>query len=590
MPSMLMHLLLAVLLGCVGPSWAASTPQDNAIVLDAAKPSFQITGAIQSWISTGAEATISTVAANPSLFTTRAASARHPIAAFDTLWIKLRLVRPAGSPATWTLNIPQPFVDAVSLYQRDASGSWTVQTAGDTLPQSQWHIRGLYPEFVLTLPSGTPQEVYLQVRNFKDLSVPIRLVSAQVREVERLREMMGMGMMLGALLSMALLSVIRYLEHHNPIDGWAASYSVLITLTVAQVGGGLNAFLWAFLPEFGNYASSVLPVVAVGCALIFIQTLSARSSHLPAYHAVLSSVGWGCVVSVLTYAVLDRFVAEWICNIVILMALCIGMAATVVSWRGGSPIGRWLIAAMLPQFLGAMYLFAEALGLVPPFWEMRYITSVAVAVSVPALIYALSQITHDRKELVMRERHLPTQDALTGLLIPEVFQTHLNEAVQRAIDSREPMGLVLVRVVNHEFIRDTYGDATAEHCLLRAVIKLQRVLRDVDPAGRIDTADFALLLKGVSNRQALTERMVTLIASGLIPLPNLVPEVTLQFQASCVLLQENPVPADRVLGDLQGLLSGMSPRTRRPIRFLEALPTEASVASDDELTQAGIPL
>jgi GGDEF domain-containing protein len=590
MPSVLMHLLLAVLLCWMGPTWAASTPQDNAVVLDAGTPSFQIKGEIQSWISTGSEATISTVAADPARFSARAALARHPIAAFDTLWIKLRLVRPIGSPASWTLNIPLPFLDAVSLYQPEAHGGWTVQTAGDTLPQSQWHTRGLYPEFVLTLPNDTPQDVYLQVRNFKDLSVPIRLASASVREVERLREMMGMGLMLGALLSMALLSVIRYLEHHNPIDGWAASYSLLITLTVAQVGGVLNAFLWTSLPEFGNYASSVLPVVAVGCALIFIHTLSARSSHLPTYHAILSSVGWGCVVSVMTYAVLDRYVAEWICNVVILLALCIGMVATVVSWSGGPLVGRWLIAAMLPQFLGVMYLFAEALGLVPPFWEMRYITSVAVAVSVPALVYALSQITHDRKELVTRERHLPTQDALTGLLIPDVFQTHLNEAVQRAIDSREPMGLVVVRVVNHEFIRQTYGDATAEHCLLRAVIKLQRVLRDVDPAGRVETADFAMLLKGVSNRQALTERMVTLIASGLIPLPDLVPEVTLQFQATCVLLQENPVPADRVLGDLQGMLSGMSPRTRRPIRFLEALPTEASVVSEDDLTQAGVPL
>lgn len=590
MPSLLVHLLLAVFLCFGGPTWAANTPQSHTVVLDAGTPSFQIKGQIQSWISTSAEATIATVAADPTGFTAHPALFRHPIAAFDTLWIKLRLVRPIGSPATWTLNIPLPFLDAVSLYQPDAYGGWTVQNAGDTLPQSQWHTRGLYPEFTLNLPTNSPQDVYLQVRNFQNLSLPIRLVSASVREVERLRETIGMGLMLGALLSMALLSVMRYLEHRNAIDGWAASYSLLITLTVAQVGGVLNAFLWGSVPEFGNYASSVLPVVAVGSALIFIHTLSARSSHLPTYHAVLSSVGWGCVASVLTYAVLDRFVAEWICNIVILLALSIGMVATVVSWRDGSRIGRWLIVAMLPQFLGVMYLFAEGLGLVAAFWEMRYVTSVAVAVSVPALMYALSQITHDRKELVTRARHLPTQDALTGLLIPDVFQTHLNEAVQRAIDNREPMGLVVVRVVNHEFIRQTYGDATAEHCLLRAVIKLQRVLRDVDPAGRIDTADFALLLKGVSNRQALTERMVTLIASGLIPLPNLVPEVTLQFQATCVLLQENPVPADHVLADLKEVLSGMSPRTRRPIRFLEALPTEASVVSDDDLAKAGIPL
>jgi hypothetical protein len=115
MPSLLMHLVLAVLLGWVGSAGAANTPQDNAVVLDAGTPSFQIKGEIQSWISTGSEATISTVAADPARFTGHPASVRHPIAAFDTLWIKLRLVRPVGSPPTWTLNIPLPFLDAASL-------------------------------------------------------------------------------------------------------------------------------------------------------------------------------------------------------------------------------------------------------------------------------------------------------------------------------------------------------------------------------------------------------------------------------------------------------------------------------------------
>jgi len=195
---------------------------------------------------------------------------------------------------------------------------------------------------------------------------------------------------------------------------------------------------------------------------------------------------------------------------------------------------------------------------------------------VPVLLYALSQLTHDRKELVVRANHLPTQDALTGLLTPEVFQTHLETAVQRAIDHREPLALVMVRVTNHEHIRQAYSDTTAEQCLLRAVVKIQRILRDVDPAGRVGTAEFALLMEGVATRQALTERMVKLIGSGLIPLPGLVPEVTLHFHAVCVMLHDNPVPPARVLDDLRDLLAGMSPHTRRPIRFLEALPTEAS--------------
>jgi two-component system, sensor histidine kinase LadS len=195
---------------------------------------------------------------------------------------------------------------------------------------------------------------------------------------------------------------------------------------------------------------------------------------------------------------------------------------------------------------------------------------------VPTLIYALSRATHDRKEVAMRADQLPTQDALTGLLTAQAFQIHVEDAYQRAIDTREPVALVLVSVINLERIRTTMGDTTAEQCMLRAVIKLHRILRDVDPAARIGTERFAMVLEGVNSRQALTERLVKLVASGLVPLQGLEPEVTLQFQAACVLLHDNPVPPDRVLDDLSAVLAGISPRTRRPIRFLEPVPTQAA--------------
>ena len=152
-------------------------------------------------------------------------------------------------------------------------------------------------------------------------------------------------------------------------------------------------------------------------------------------------------------------------------------------------------------------------------------------------------------------------------------------AYKRVISDGEPVAVVLISVINHDHIRQAFGDTTAEQCLLRAVIKLQRVLRDVDPAGRVDTHRFALLLEGVADKDALNQRMVQLIASGLIPIPGLEPEVNLQFQAACVLLHHNPVTPERVFDELGSLLQDMSPRTRRPIRFLEAPPTHPVVPS-----------
>lgn len=576
MPSLLVRLL--VIVWCLGgmSGHAAESPSSNVLMLDDNTPSLQIGTGIDTWIDEGSHSTIEQVAAGVDHFTPQPALTRNTLNKYDTMWIRLRVKRTPSSAKHWALNLPLPFVDQVNFYSADAKGQWKVQRAGDTLTQTDWHKPGLYPDFDFELPDSAPQTFYLQVHNFKELAVPIRLATVRLRETQRQQEFIGLGLMFGALLSLTVLSMLRFLEHRKAIDGWAALFALLIAVTLAQISGVLNAMLWTHVPELANSASNVLPVIAVGSTLLFIRSVFVLHVNFHRYDCFLSFVGWGTIVSVLLFAMVDRFVADRVCAAIMLFATVIGTGATVLSWHQGSAIGRWMMFALLPQFFALTYMLGETVGLVPLLWQMRYVASACVAVSIPILMYALTQLTHDRKELVVRANHLPTQDALTGLLTPEVFQTHLEVAVQRAIDDREPLALVLVRVTNHDHIRQSYSDTTAEQCLLRAVVKIQRILRDVDPAGRVGTAQFGLLMEGVTTRKALTERMVKLVGSGLIPLPGLVPEVTLHFQAACVLLHENPVPSDRVLDDLRGLLADMSPNTRRPIRFLEAVPTETS--------------
>ncbi|MBX9818836.1 MAG: diguanylate cyclase, partial [Burkholderiaceae bacterium] len=386
-------------------------------------------------------------------------------------------------------------------------------------------------------------------------------------------------LVIGTLLTLAVLSVIRHYEHKNPFDLKAAWYGLLVAMSVAQVNGVLNAVLWTAWPTWADYANSILPLLTVGTSLLFVRKLYALSTHFHRYDKTLVLIAWGTLGAVVGYVLLGRDVADRIGTAALLAATSVGLLVTVMSWRGGSTIGTWLMLAYVPQCVCLMWLVAEAFDLVTNRWEMRYFMSLSVALSVPTLMYALSRATHDRKEVALRAGQLPTQDALTGLLTAQAFQSHVQDAYQRAIDTREPVALVLVSVINLERIRATMGDTTAEQCMLRAVIKLHRILRDVDPAARIGTERFAMVLEGVTSRQALTERLVKLVASGLVPLQGLEPEVTLQFQAACVLLHDNPVPPERVLEDLSGVLAGISPRTRRPIRFLEPVPTQAAPLS-----------
>ena len=152
-----------------------------------------------------------------------------------------------------------------------------------------------------------------------------------------------------------------------------------------------------------------------------------------------------------------------------------------------------------------LWLAAEDMDLVEPLWQIRYVSSFFLTMSVPLFAFALSKVTHDRKEREQRTLHLDTQDALTGLLTPAAFDLQLEDALRRVNEQHEPVALVLVNLVNYNHITSRFGQSMAEQCELRAVVKLHRVLRDVDPAGRIAAGKFALLLEGVKTRTQLTE-------------------------------------------------------------------------------------
>ncbi len=581
MPSLLVRIFLAVLLVCTHPAWAASGTSEGTWVLDDDSTSTR-PDMVQTWIDQTSQATISQVAANPSRFQDSRTLARQPLNKANTLWIKLRVSHASSNATHWSLDIPLPNLDEVVLFQKDNDGSWTTQRAGDVLGQVDWARQGLYPDFDFQLVGNGVKDVYLQIRNFAPVAVPIHITSARQRESQRQTELLIQALLLGALLPLAALSLLRYAEHRKLVDVGASGFTLLVIATVGQANGLMNAWVWGSAPPIGNLASTALPLLASGCILLFIRNVFALSTHFRWLDRMLAGVGWGTALCALLVFLPDRELTERISKQVLVVASFATLYAIFLSWRSGSGAARWLAVAVVPQLLGHLYGLLESLDLVPAMYELRYFSSAAVAMTVPIFLYVLSQITHDRKELVVRANHLPTQDALTGLLTKEVFQTHLEGAVARAIETREPIALAMVRVINHGHIRRDFGDTTAEQCLLRAVVKLQRILRDLDPAGRVGTAQFAILMEGVGNRQALSERMVKLIASGLIPLPGLVPEVTLHFQVGCVLLNQNPVPAERVLDDLRDLMGGMSPQSRRPIRFLEALPTEVSVMQTDQ--------
>lgn len=161
---------------------------------------------------------------------------------------------------------------------------------------------------------------------------------------------------------------------------------------------------------------------------------------------------------------------------------------------------------------------------------------------------------------------------LTGLTKREPFLARLHQAVLRHQNIGESAGFALIELRNLESIRSSAGEEAAEEALLRTVIHLRRVLRDVDITGRLGESTFGLIVEGVAVREGIARIAARLIAAGLMHDAKRPREPELHLHVAAVMLNEHTAPAEQLVQELRGLLDGMSARTRRPFRFHEPRP------------------
>jgi len=60
-------------------------------------------------------------------------------------------------------------------------------------------------------------------------------------------------------------------------------------------------------------------------------------------------MGLTALASVLSYVLVDRATADAIAGAALLAGTAIGLIATLLSWRAGSPVGAWLVLTYAPN-------------------------------------------------------------------------------------------------------------------------------------------------------------------------------------------------------------------------------------------------
>lgn len=565
---------LALVLGMVALA-SAQTPRAATVQLNDAAGTIEAEVLGQHWLDAGGTATIDQVARGAvARFQPQREGLIYTMGDTGALWLHFRLERPAGQQDRWLMEFPIPVLDLATVYQQDARGQWQAQTAGDTLAVSSWPEPGRYPVFRLDLPSGQARDVYVRLRHVTPISLPVRLTTDTAHGQRIQMEYMGLGMAYGALVLLIAACLAQSWVYRDAAYAWYSAYASIMTLAVAAYTGVAGHLLWSGSGFWTDASQGVLALLAGGAALLFVRHLAGVSARLVWLDRLVAWMGWCGGALAVAFLVSPKPVG------LVMVGVYVGMAAVTniwiawLAWRRGDVVGLWVLGAYIPLGLSVLLVVLRIFGLLPISFGTQYAVVLGAALEVPLLLVALSIRSRERHGAQIRELALSSQDALTGLLAPHLFHDRLRQVVARYKRDQQDAAVVYIDLVNYPRIKSFYGVSVAEQSLLRSVIKLRRLLRDVDTVSRVGEARFGLILEGVSSRSAVTDRAARLIAAGLMPLKGLKPEVTLQFHVAAVLMGERPMEAPALTEALAALLGSMSSRTRRPIRFVEPESTE----------------
>ena len=568
------------------------------LVLRDAQEAVPAAALARSWLDTRGEATIEQVASREGLARLRPAQpgAIHKLGNTAALWLHYRVTRGINERQDWLLEFPMPVLDRVTVYQQDGV-RWRAETAGDTLAVASWPERGRHPAFRLDLPHGQVRDVFVRIRHTTAADFPVEFTTEAHHDQRIQLEYLGLGTTFGALLLLIAACLTQSWVYRDPVYVWYAAYASITTVGVAAYTGAAGHLLWPHFGALQDAPMAMLSYLAAAAAVLFVRNLIG----VPGRFVLLDKLVYGLGLVGVVLAALPPFMPKVpslaLMSVYIVLATVVNISLALAAWRRGDSVGLWVFAAYVPLTLSVLMSVVRMFGWLPVSFGTQYAVVVAMALEVPLLLVALSIRTRERHGAEIREQALSSQDALTGLLAPHLFHDRLRQVVARHKRDGESAAIVFIDLVNHYRIKELYGTAVAEQSLLRSVIKLRRLLRDVDTVSRIGEARFAVILEGVSSRAAVTDRAARLIAAGLMPLSGLKPDVTLQFHIAAVLLDERSMGAPEVVEGLSSLLAGMSPRTRRPIRFIapetthpSALSADSSLMSAEEEHRARPPL
>ncbi len=305
----------------------------------------------------------------------------------DAVWVHFSVTRQAGTTKDWWLTTPIDAYDFIDAYLEKAGGLYTVYQGGRVMPFAKRQIFWRGQAFHLNLERTGETQIYLRVKSWSTISLPLQLWQEQDFEHFRILDELGFGVFFGIMSIVLFLSTYRAVVHGFKVDAYYAVYIFCFVLS--------NMILLGFFQQMGLsddfslryfllcFAGAFLAVALLWCLVWFITW------PVSIVKLLINIVRFISVLYVLiitgVWIFMPSILALWV-SLGMLVLLVIEFLMLVWATWNDFANARIFALAYLPFVVSAMLLFFVMLG----FWQVQDTWLLRKIIFISAIFHAVS--------------------------------------------------------------------------------------------------------------------------------------------------------------------------------------------------------
>lgn len=417
-------------------------------------------------------------------------------------------VRPDAA-GDWLLDVGYASLDHVDLHVlRDGQPTRTLRN-GDRLRLSERPMPTRTHVMPLTLSAGRYLMV-LRVETSGSMIVPVRLTTAQHRQLLEERTQMLQGLATGVMLSLLIYSLAQW---YSLRDRMFAYYAVGI--------GGIGAFQFTFQGMgmqhvWGEalWLSELLPPACVllgvlGAFLFIDRALEIRG--LSPWLSRLMRIGallCGVTLVLLLAGVLSYRDAQQVAKVLGQLPTVLALPIAWRRWRAGDRAAGYILIGWSIYTAGVVVLALLISGRIPATPVTLHVFQVSALIEMVMWQVVMGIRVDSLRRVAERDhldgerlRRLADTDALTGMLNRRGLQAAAAPLLQRARPD-SLVGMYVLDLDGFKPVNDRFGHHVGDSVLIEIAARLVAQVRQADLVARIGGDEFVVVVGDLRDEDA----------------------------------------------------------------------------------------